>query len=163
MRPAPIMAATALALACAQPAPTPAGGTPGEAAVLEGRWTLCMTETSRNTGPLCAGLTAGWRSGGAGERAGGRPDMEAGHYALTHRLPLDSLLGVAHPLPPYGVIAPAEGGGWRLLLGVDSGVVNIYDAGLHGTLSASGDSLEGHWSHSCFAGCREEGTVTLTR
>lgn len=145
-----------LALACSAPAPTPAdagGGAGHGLAALEGRWTLCMTEETQGRGPMCAALTA--------ERRGAGPDSM--HYAVTHELPLDSLLGTAHRPPPYGVIAPADSGRWRLLLGVDAGVVNAFDVGLHGTLAPSGDSLAGTWTHSCFAGCPERGRVVLRR
>jgi len=46
---------------------------------------------------------------------------------------------------------------------VDAGVVNAFDVGLHGTLTPSGDSLAGTWTHSCFAGCPEQGRVVLRR
>lgn len=145
-----------LALACSAPVPTPAdagGGAGHGLAALEGRWTLCMTEETQGRGPMCAALTA--------ERRGAGPDSM--HYAVTHELALDSLLGTPHRPPRYGVIAPADSGRWRLLLGVDAGVVNAFDVGLHGTLAPSGDSLAGTWTHSCFAGCPERGRVVLRR
>ena len=112
-----------------------------------------MTETTRGTGPLCAALSAGRRTGGTG----------AEYWAVTHELPLDSLLRTAHRPPPHGVLAPADSGRWRLLLGVDEGVINAFDVGLHGTLTPDGDSLTGTWTHSCFAGCPEQGRVVLRR
>ena len=148
--------AAVLAMACTPRTPAPAypsGASAGRAAGLDGRWTLCMTEETQGRGPMCAALTA--------ERRGAGPDSM--HYAVTHELPLDSLLGTAHRPPPYGVIAPADSGRWRLLLGVDAGVVNAFDVGLHGTLAPSGDSLAGTWTHSCFAGCPERGRVVLRR
>ena len=151
-----VLAFAVLALACRPPAPA-APGASGTAAdrpvALEGRWTLCMTEETQGRGPLCAMLTA--------EARGTGPDSM--HYAVTHELPLDSLLGTAHRPPPWGVIAPADSGRWRLLLGVDAGVVNAFDVGLHGMLVRSEDSLSGTWSHSCFAGCPERGRVVLRR
>jgi hypothetical protein len=151
-----VVAFAVIAFACAPPAAPPAdapGGASAPPPALEGRWTLCMTEASRGRGPLCAPLTAERRGGG----------QASAHYAVTHELPLNSLLGSTHRPPPYGVIAPADSGRWRLLLGVDAGVVNAFDVGLHGTLSSSGDSLWGTWSHSCFAGCPEQGGVVLRR
>jgi hypothetical protein len=146
----------ALALACAPRPAAPAGDSgalQGRAAGLDGRWTLCMTETTQGTGPLCATLSAERRSG----------DTGAEYYAVTHELPLDSLLRTAHRPPPYGVLAAADSGRWRLLLGVDEGVVSAFDVGLHGTLAPDGDSLAGTWSHSCFAGCPEQGRAVLRR
>jgi hypothetical protein len=151
-----VLALAVIGFGCTPPpaaprrAPADAGERPAE---LEGRWTLCMTEATRGRGPLCAPLTA--------ERRGGGRDSV--HYAVSHELRLDSLLASTHRPPPHGVIAPADSGRWRLLLGVDAGVVNAFDVGLHGTLSSSGDSLWGTWSHSCFAGCPEQGGVVLRR
>jgi len=153
--------ATAMALliagstACAAGAP---GSRRSSAAPLDGAWTLCLTEATRNVGPFCGPLTATLTE------ADGQP----AHYRVHHELPLDSLLGVSQPVPSFGVIAPAAdtsrgAPAWRLLLGVEEGVVMVYDAGLHGELAGTPDSLEGTWSHMCFAGCPEHGTVTLHR
>jgi hypothetical protein len=148
--------AAAFALACTPRPPAPADtsdASADRAAGLDGPWTLCMTETTQGTGPLCATLSAERRSG----------DTGAEYYAVTHELPLDSLLRTAHRPPPYGVLAPADSGRWRLLLGVDEGVVSAFDVGLHGTLAPDGDSLAGTWAHSCFAGCPEQGRAVLRR
>jgi hypothetical protein len=151
-----VLTLAVIGFGCTPPPATPADASGGGSEIhasLEGRWTVCMTEATRGRGPLCAPLTA--------ERRGGGRDSV--HYAVTHELPLDSLLGSTHRPPPYGVIAPADSGRWRLLLGVDAGVVNAFDVGLHGTLTPSGDSLAGTWTHSCFAGCPEQGRVVLRR
>ena len=146
--------------ACASGGP---GSRRSSAESLEGAWTLCLAETTKDAGPFCGPLTATLTE------AEGQP----AYYRIQHELPLDSLFGVSQPLPSFGVIAPAAGDddadtqrgarGWRLLLGVEEGVVMVYDAGLHGELAGTPDSLEGTWSHMCFAGCPEHGTVTLRR
>ena len=136
--------------------PAPPGPVQPAAAPLEGRWTLCLAETTRGTGPFCGPLTAAYRQGAA-------PGGAAGYYQLEHGVPLDSLLRTPHPHPRFGVLAPTDGERWRLLLGVEEGVVNAFDVGLHGELDEAIDSLSGSWSHSCFAGCTERGSVVLRR
>ncbi len=167
--PVNLLVCFALATACV-PAPPAASGD-SRPAPLAGRWTLCLDETTKGTGPYCGRLTATVRQGA--------PDGGANYYQLEHDVPLDSLLRTPHPHPRFGVLAPADSGRWRLLLGVEEGVVNAFDVGLHGELAASADSrtpgasadspseavdsLSGTWSHSCFAACTERGSVVLRR
>jgi hypothetical protein len=122
-------------------------------APLAGRWTLCLIEATRNAGPYCGALTATRRE----------TDDAPAYYQLEHDAPLDSLLGTAGPHPRFGVLAPAEGGRWRLMLDVDEGTTMVYDAGMHGEVAGDADSLSGTWSLMCFAGCAEHGTAVLMR
>ncbi len=122
-------------------------------APLAGRWILCLTEATRDTGRYCGPLTATQREA----------DNAPAYYQLEHDAPLDSLLGTAGPHPRFGVLAPADGGRWRLLLDVEEGTTMVYDAGMHGEVAGDTDSLSGTWSLMCFAGCAEHGTAVLKR
>jgi hypothetical protein len=122
---------------------------------LAGKWQICLTLDGSVRDPVCGDAEIRPRET--------RPMRIDRHdFIVTHKIPLDSLVGVH--LSQHGSIAATNYSTFRVWLGTPEGVVDVSDGDqVVGDLTRAGERYLGAWYRTCYANCPGSGDIEFRR